>query len=89
MYLKLSTSAKIYKRPVLDRFKPVKTETGLKTGLDRKVRSKAVQSGLLGPQNIYRPVSVSVFPKMGQKPDRTGLQNTNDIEQWVKNGLTC
>jgi len=41
------TISKMWKKPVLDRSKPVKTRTGLKTGPDWKYWSKAVQSGLL------------------------------------------
>ena len=57
--------------------KPVKTRTSLKTGPDRKYRSKVVQSGLLMVWDIYRPVSVLVFPKIDKRPDWTGLLNTN------------
>ena len=36
-------------------------------------------------QNIYRPVLVSVFPKIGQRPDWTGLSNTMaDTEEEVR-----
>jgi len=66
----------MWKKPVLDQFRPVKTRTGLKTSPDRKYWSKAVQSGLLMVLDIYRPVSVSVFPKIDKRPDWTGLLNT-------------
>jgi len=67
----------------LRRFKPVKTRTSLKTGPDQKYWSKVVQSSLLMVWDIYRPVSVSVFPKIDKRPDWTGLLNTNsDVPAW-------
>jgi len=71
------TISKMWQTLVLDWFKLVKTWTGLKTGPDRKYRSKAVQSSLLMVWDIYRLVSVLVFPKIDKRPDWTGLLNTN------------
>jgi len=42
-----------------------------------KDRSKAVQSGLWMIWDIYKPVLVSVLPKIGKRPDWTGLSSTN------------
>ena len=47
-----------------------------KTGFNQD-RSKAVQSGLWMIWDIYRPVLVSVLPKIGKRPDWTGLSSTN------------
>ena len=42
-----------------------------------KDRSKAVQSGLWMIWDIYRPVLVSVLPKIGKRPDWTRLSSTS------------
>jgi hypothetical protein len=37
----------------------------------------AVRSGFLNYVNIYEPVAVPIVAQIGEKPDRTGLQNTS------------
>ena len=65
--------------------RPVKTKTSLKSlksGLKLRPQktaedwSIAVQSGLLTILDNGGPVSVSVLPKTGKRPDRTELPNT-------------
>ncbi len=66
-------------KPVLDWLKLVKTKT-------EKDQSKAVQSSLLRFWDIYIPVLVSVFPKIGKRPNWTGLSSTNLYnEDLIKN----
>jgi len=54
-----------------------------------KNRSKAVQSGLWMIWDIYRPVLVSVLPKIGKRPDWTRLSSTTAIFEAVQVYLAC
>jgi len=48
-----------------------------------KNRSRLKKTSLWMILDIYRPVSVSVLPKIGKRPDWTGLSSTKGVVQGV------
>ena len=68
-------------RPVINRLKPMKTETGLKTAKNRGLRSFCGSVRSFDFWEKSRPVTVTVKVLWHQKSDWTGLSNTRNDTQ--------